>query len=86
MVQIILHHIHMIKIWLMVIFMSAPNMPSVKYQTIAYKTEHKCMEALSGYLNIYNTKPDSYKVTLVTDAHCIEFESFPIKAFNSIAS
>ena len=76
----------MTKIWLMVMFISSPNMPSVKYQAIAYKTEHECMEALSGYLNIYNTKPNSYKATLVTDAHCIEFESFPIKAFNSIAS
>jgi len=73
----------MIKIWLMVIFMSAPNMPSVKYQAIAYKTEHECTKALSDYLNIYNSKPDSYKETLVTDAHCIKFESFPINAFKS---
>ena len=36
----------MIKIWLMVMFMSAPNMPSVKYQAIAYKTEDECMESL----------------------------------------
>ena len=76
----------MIKIWLMVMFMSSPNMPSVKYQAIAYKTEHECMEALTSYLNLYKGKSDAYKLSVVTDAHCIEFESFPIKAFNSIAS
>ena len=76
----------MIKVWLMVMFMSSPNMPSVKYQTIAYKTEEECLYAKNSYLDFYAAKPDSYKATLVTDAHCIEFESFPIKAFNSIAS
>jgi len=73
----------MIKIWLMVMFMSSPNMPSVKYQAIAYKTEHECMEALASYLNLYEGKSDAYKLGVVTDAHCIEFESFPIKAFKS---
>ena len=76
----------MIKIWLMIMFISAPNMPSVKYQAIAYKTEHECMESLTKYLNLYESKSQSFKETTVTDAHCIEFESFPIKAFNSIAS
>ena len=76
----------MIKIWLMVMFMSSPNMPSVKYQTIAYKTETECFNALNSYFDYYNSKPDSYKKTLVTDAHCIEFESFPIKAFNNTAA
>ena len=76
----------MIKIWLMVMFISAPNMPSVKYQAIAYKTEDECMESLTKYLNLYESKSQSFKETTVTDAHCIEFESFPIKAFNSIAS
>ena len=70
----------------MVMFMSSPNMPSVKYQTIAYKTEEECLYAKNSYLDFYAAKPDSYKSILVTDAHCIEFESFPIKAFNSIAS
>ena len=76
----------MIKIWLMVMFMSSPNMPSVKYQAIAYKTEDECMESLTKYLNLYESKSQSFKKTTVTDAHCIEFESFPIKAFKSIAS
>ena len=76
----------MIKIWLIVMFMSSPNMPSVIYQTIAYKTEEECLYAKNSYLDFYAAKPDSYKSILVTDAHCIEFESFPIKAFNSIAS
>ena len=76
----------MIKIWLMVMFMSSPDMPSVKYQTIAYKTEEECLYAKYSYLDFYAAKPDSYKATLVTDAHCIEFESFPIKAFNNTAA
>lgn len=66
--------------------MSSPDMPSVKYQTIAYKTEEECLYALNSYLDFYAAKPDSYKATLVTDAHCIEFESFPIKAWNNIAA
>ena len=76
----------MIKVWLMVMFMSSPDMPSVKYQTIAYKTEEECLYAKNSYLDFYAAKPDSYKATLVTDAHCIEFESFPIKAFNNTAA
>ena len=76
----------MIKVWLMVMFMSSPDMPSVKYQTIAYKTEEECLYAKYSYLDFYAAKPDSYKATLVTDAHCIEFESFPIKAWNNIAA
>tara|TARA_B100000029_G_scaffold301866_1_gene294752 strand:- start:1420 stop:1650 length:231 start_codon:yes stop_codon:yes gene_type:complete len=76
----------MIKVWLMVMFMSSPDMPSVKYQTIAYKTEEECLYAKYSYLDFYAAKPDSYKATLVTDAHCIEFESFPIKAFNNTAA
>ena len=76
----------MIKIWLMVMFISSPNMHSVKYQAIAYKTEHECMESLAKYLNLYESQPQLYKETTVTDAHCIEFESFSIKGFKSIAS
>ena len=63
--------------------MSSPNMPSVKYHAIAYKTEHECMEALASYLNLYENKSDAYKLGVVTDVHCLEFESFPIKGFKS---
>ena len=76
----------MIKIWLMVMFMSSPNMPSVKYQAIAYKTEDECMESLTKYLNLYESKSQSFKETTVADDHCIEFESFPIKAFKNMTS
>ena len=41
----------MIKVWLMVMFMSSPNLPSIKYQTIVYKTELECTEAVASYLN-----------------------------------
>mgnify|MGYP003145464762 CR=1 FL=1 len=69
----------MIKIWLMIMFISGINYPSVKYQTIIYKTEEECVNALADYFNYYEKKSDAYKLEVVTDAHCLEFESFPIK-------
>ena len=69
----------MVKVWLMVMLMSSPNMPSVKYNAILYKTEDECNYALTSYLNYYESRPQEYKEKVVTDAFCLPFEAFPIK-------
>jgi hypothetical protein len=66
--------------------MSSPNMPSVKYNAILYKTEDECNEALVSYLNYYESKPLSYKEKVVTDAFCLPFEAFPIKGLQKDTS
>tara|TARA_B100000029_G_C17507955_1_gene935171 strand:+ start:46 stop:279 length:234 start_codon:yes stop_codon:yes gene_type:complete len=76
----------MVKVWLMIMLMSSPNMPSVKYNAILYKTEDECNEALVSYLNYYESRPPSYKEKVVTDAFCLPFEAFPIKGLQKDTS
>ena len=71
----------MIKVWLLLFLTSVPNLPSVKYNAWLYKTEVECREAQVEYSNLYESQSDFYKSTLITDAFCIEFESFPIEKF-----
>ena len=47
-----------------------------------YPTEEDCLEAQTGYLNVYEAKPQDYKDKLVTEAYCLSFDSFPIKGMN----
>ena len=68
----------MTKIWLLLMLMSSPNLPSVKYHASIYPTEDQCMVARTGYLESYKAKPPEYKLTMKTEAFCIPFESFPI--------
>ena len=72
----------MTKIWLMLILLSSPNLPSVKYNAYLYKTENECVNAQANFMNYYEKKSDDYKKITVVDTHCIEFESFPISRFN----
>ena len=72
----------MTKIWLMLILLSSPNLPSVKYNAYLYKTENECVNAQANFMNYYEKKSDDYKKITVVDTHCIEFESFPIARFN----
>ena len=69
-------------IWLMLMLVSSPNMPSVKYNALLYNTEMECLDSVANYLNYYASKPQKYKNTLVTDAFCLPFEAFPIKGLN----
>jgi hypothetical protein len=69
----------MMQIFFLLMIMSMPNQPSVKYHASIYSTEQECYQALDGYMNAYNSKPQDYKDKLVTEAFCIPFESFPIK-------
>ena len=72
----------MIKVWLLILMMSTPNMPSVKYHALLYNTEDECMNSVVDYLNFYQQKPQEYKDRVVTDAFCLPFEAFPIKGLN----
>ena len=72
----------MIKIWFMLVLMSAPNLPSVKYNGILYPTEEKCLSAQVEFLNMYEARPKEYKDQIVVDAFCLPFEAFPIKGMN----
>tara|TARA_R100000781_G_scaffold9377_2_gene8140 strand:+ start:62 stop:280 length:219 start_codon:yes stop_codon:yes gene_type:complete len=69
----------MIKVWLLVMFMHSPTLPYVKYQAVMYNSEEQCMNVLTDYLNIYESKSEAYKKEVVTDAHCIPFDSFPMQ-------
>ena len=69
-------------IWLMLMLVSSPNMPSVKYNALLYNTEMECLDSVANYLNYYESKPQEYKSTVVTDAFCLPFEAFPIKGLN----
>ena len=40
------------------------------------------MIALDGYMRIYESKPESYKQGLVTEAFCLPFNAFPIPGLN----
>ena len=69
----------MTKIWLLLMLLSSPNQPSVKYTAAIYPTEDQCITARMNYMEIYEAKPPEYKLTLKTEAFCIPFESFPIE-------
>ena len=72
----------MIKIWFMLILMSAPNLPSVKYNGILYTTEEECLNAQVEFLNLYEARPQTYKDSVSVDAFCLPFEAFPIQGMN----
>ena len=69
------------QIFFLLMIMSMPNQPSVKYNASIYPTEQECYKALDGYMNAYNSNSAEYKNKMVTEAFCIPFESFPIEKF-----
>ena len=74
----------MIKIWLLYLLISMPNMPSVKNNSFIYPTEEACMQALTDYLNIYESKSLEYKENLKTTGFCLPFNAFPIQGMNKL--
>tara|TARA_R100001594_G_scaffold361_2_gene1463 strand:+ start:937 stop:1161 length:225 start_codon:yes stop_codon:yes gene_type:complete len=74
----------MIKVWLLFLMISQPNLPSVKTQSFLYADEDSCMTALADYLNIYEAKPLEYKNNMVTTGYCLPFKAFPIKGLNTL--
>ena len=72
----------MVKIWFMLVLISMPNAPSVKYNGFIYPSEEECQVARYELHEAYNEKPTVYKDVTVIDSYCVEFESFPIIGLN----
>ena len=72
----------MIKIWFLLILISVPNSPSIKYNGIIYPNEEECQVAKYELMETYNNKSTEYKSVTLMDFHCIEFKSFIIKGLN----
>ena len=70
----------MIKIWFLLILISVPNAPSIKYNGFIYPNEEECQVAKYELMETYNNKPEQYKLITQIDSYCVEFESFPIKS------
>jgi len=74
-----------IKIWLLYLLISMPGMPSVKNNSFLYPSEDQCMQALTDYLNIYESKSLEYKESLKTTGYCLPFDAFPIKGMHKLS-
>ena len=65
-------------VFLLVMLLSMPNQPSVKYNAVLYFTEQECLKAKTEYIREYNNKDIKYKSRVKTEAYCIPFEAFPL--------
>ena len=72
----------MIKIWFMLVLVSWPNAPSVKYNGFIYPSEADCQVARYELHEVYNEKSTEYKEATIIDSYCVEFEGFPIAGLN----
>ena len=72
----------MIKIWFLLVLVSMPNAPSIKYNGFIYPSEEECQVARYELHEAYNEKPTVYKDVTVIDSYCVEFESSPIIGLN----
>jgi hypothetical protein len=70
------------KVFLLLMLISFPNAPSVKYTALVYPTEDECLTARDKYMNAYESKDLVYKSNMKTEAFCLPFESFPIAGIN----
>ena len=66
----------------MLVLVSMPKSPSVKYNGFIYPDEEACQVARYEFYEAYNSKSTEYKLATKVDAYCIEFESFPITGLN----
>ena len=73
----------MIKIWFMLILVSIPNAPSVKYTGFIYPSEEECQVAKYELMKSYNGKSMEYKTITQMASYCVGFESFPIKSLTN---
>ena len=72
----------MIKLWFMLVLISIPNAPSIKYNGFIYPTEEACKVARYELHEAYNNTSTEYKSVTLMDSYCVEFESFPITGLN----
>ena len=68
----------------MLILVSIPNAPSIKYNGFIYPDEEECQVARYEFYEAYNNKSTKYKSVTAVDAYCIEFESFPIQGLKRL--
>jgi hypothetical protein len=73
----------MTKIFLLLMLISMPGEPSVRYTASIYSTEYQCSEAQIGFQEAYEAKPQSYKDGVRVKSLCVPFEAFPIKGMPS---
>ena len=73
----------MVKIWLLLMIISMPQQPSVKYTAYIYPDEEKCLVAQDGYNLAYKNKDQYYKSRVKSEAFCIPFDAFPITGMQS---
>jgi hypothetical protein len=65
-------------VFLLLMLMSSPNQPTIKYNGVLYTTEVECESARAGYMDAYENKKEGYKNTIITEAFCVPFDAFPI--------
>jgi hypothetical protein len=65
-------------IFLLLMIISFPGAPSVRYTALIYPSEAECLTARDGYMDAYEAKDLNYRSNMKTDAFCLPFESFPI--------
>ena len=65
-------------VFLLLMLMSSPNQATIKYNGILYQSEAECIIARDGYMTAYHGKDQQYKDLIITEAHCISFDAFPI--------
>ena len=65
-------------IFLLLMIMSAPNQPTVRYNAVLYYNDVECEIARAGYMDSYENKDDAYKDLIVTEAFCVPFDAFPL--------
>ena len=74
-----------IKVSILYLVISMPGMPSVKNNSFLYPNEEECMQALTTYLNVYESKSAEYKENLKTMGYCLPFNSFPIRGIHNLS-
>ena len=65
-------------VFLLLMLLSVPHQPSVKYNAVLYFTEQECKNAKIKYMKAYNNKDQFYKMRVKTEAFCVSFDSFPL--------
>ena len=68
----------------MLVLISVPNAPSIKYNGFIYLNEEECQVAKYELMETYNNKSTEYKSVTLIDSYCVEFESFPVKGLSKI--
>tara|TARA_R110000787_G_scaffold49852_1_gene119226 strand:- start:397 stop:627 length:231 start_codon:yes stop_codon:yes gene_type:complete len=66
------------KIFFLLMIISMPDMPSVRYNGMIYFEEGQCSVARDKYMAAYEAKDLNYKSKIKTEAFCLPFDTFPL--------